>query len=70
MVAVILLENGEIKGWIIALDIIEAQNKALNAFRSDVAGALHRVYLMEGYPRKGKQEILPGVFLLAQDGDQ
>ena len=63
MLCILKISFGEgITGWIIAIGIDDARRKAEAAGESELAEKLSQ---MEYAPRYGKEEILPGTWLLA-----
>lgn len=57
MLCILKIENGEIKGWIIAHDVHDARRQADAAFERELAAELYR---MEFVPPAGKHELRTG----------
>lgn len=59
MICILKIENGDVKGWIIATDVHDARRKAEGAWQTELAQQLYR---ME-FPPKGKT-VLPGGYVM------
>jgi hypothetical protein len=62
MLCIVRIENGELKGWIIATDVHDARRRAQAAFDNDLAQRLSGIE----FPTSGRHDLGNGYTMLVQ----